>query len=69
MNLQIERRLRTAAQIANYGAHLGLLPYQIDEAVRIGVDQLDNGKSGTSAYEAGRKVLDRFANKRMTLLA
>ncbi|QPK64898.1 hypothetical protein IVG45_08160 [Methylomonas sp. LL1] len=61
MSNEMERRARAAAQIANYGLHLGLLPYQIDEAVRIGVRQLENGKSGARAYQAGRKVVDQFA--------
>lgn len=63
---QMERRLRTAAQIAKYGGYLGLLPYQIDEAVRIGVGKLDEGDRVIVAYEAGCQVLDAFALNQAT---
>lgn len=66
---ETERRVRTAAQIANYGGHLGLMPYQIDQAVLTGISQLDEGKSGARAYEAGRKVVDQFVQKQCRLRA
>ncbi len=69
MTIEMERRVRTAAQIANYGAHFGLMPYQIDEAVRTGISLLDDGKSGARAYEAGRRVVDQLARNLIRLQA
>lgn len=60
MTNKIERRSRIAAQIANYGIHLGLQRCQIDEATLIGTCLLDEGKSGATAYEAGRKEVDKY---------
>ena len=69
MTNEVERRVRTAAQIANYGLHLGLLPYQVDEAVRNGMSLLDNGKSSARAYQAGRKAADQLAHNAIRLQA
>ncbi|MDD2759177.1 MAG: hypothetical protein PHH11_02665 [Methylomonas sp.] len=69
MIYETERRIRIAAQIANYGLHLGLTPYQIDQAVRIGMGLLDEGKSGAKAYQAGRKVVDWYVRNEFRLLA
>ncbi len=66
---EAERRIRTAAQIANYGLYLGLAPYQIDQAVRVGMDALDGGQSGARAYQAGRKVVDWYVQKEYRLEA
>lgn len=66
---EMERRLRIVAQIANYGAHLGLLPFQIDEAVRIGISQLDAGRSCTTANQAGRRAVDQFVRPPVRLQA
>jgi hypothetical protein len=69
MSTETERRVRTAAQIATYGGNLGLLPYQIDQAVLIGNSQLDKGESGSRAYAAGRKVVDQIVQKQFRLIA
>jgi hypothetical protein len=69
MTNEMERRVRIAAQIANYGLHLGLLPYQVDKAVRIGISLLDEGKSGARAYQVGRDAVDTFAQNQIILLA
>lgn len=68
-NHEMERRVRTAVQIANYGLHLGLLPYQIDEAVCNGMKLLDEGKSSAVAYEVGRNVFNRFVQPPIELRA
>lgn len=69
MTSESERRIRTAAQIANYGLHLGLLPYQIDEAVSIGMRLLDNGKSNAQACQAGRRAVDDLTQNQIRLRA
>lgn len=69
MTNEMERRVRTAAQIANYGSHFGLLPYQIDEAVRTGISLLDDGKSGARAYGDGRRVVNQLAHNLIGLQA
>jgi hypothetical protein len=69
MSTKMEKRVFTAARIANYGLRAGLLPYQIDEAVGIGMTQLDAGYSMTTAYEIGRKVVDTLAQKQIIFQA
>lgn len=69
MTSESERRIRTAAQIANYGLHLGLLPYQIDEAVSVGMRLLDDGKSSARAYQAGRRAVDWLTQNQIRLQA
>jgi hypothetical protein len=66
---EMERRVHTAAQIAHYGSYLGLLRYQIDEAVCIGISRLDGGYSATTAYEVGRKAVDTLAGNQIILQA
>lgn len=69
MSTETEKRIYTASRIANYGLRVGLLPYQIDEAVGIGMTQLDAGFSMTTAYAIGRKVVDALAQKQIVLQA
>jgi hypothetical protein len=69
MTNEMERRVYTAAQIAHYGSYLGLLRYQIDDAVCIGISRLDDGDSATTAYEAGRKAVDKLAGDQIIIQA
>lgn len=69
MSTEMEKRIYTASRIATYGLRVGLLPYQIDEAVGIGMTQLDAGCSMTTAYEIGRKVVDTLAQHQIIFQA
>jgi hypothetical protein len=69
MSTEMEKRAYTAARIANYGLRAGLLPYQIDEAVGIGLTRLDAGYSTTAAFETGRKVVEALSQKRFVFQA
>jgi hypothetical protein len=66
---EMERHVHTTAQIAHYCSPLSLLPYQINEAVSIGISQFDNGNSAATAYETGRIAVDTFAVNKIILQA
>lgn len=65
MNAEFEKRVLTAARIANYGLRSGLLPYQVDEAVGLGMARIDAGDCVSTAYKRCCKLIDEMAQKQI----